>query len=51
MFCSPYEPHFNNQKEWDAVGKPRKVKICKTYVQSLWGGDIDKVNYINYIQN
>lgn len=49
MFCSPFEPHFNNATEWG--NQTRKIKICKTYVENLWGGDIDKVNNILIITN
>lgn len=35
MFCSPFEPNFNNRNE-TSLGKKRTIKVCKSFMDSLW---------------
>jgi hypothetical protein len=35
MFCSPFEPNFNNRND-TLSGNKRKIKVCKSFMNNLW---------------
>ena len=56
MFCSPFEPNFNNRNQ-TSLGQKRTVKVCKSFMDSLWATNstiglnaVSLIKYYNFSQ-